>query len=202
MDMHGKICCFDPHRRVKLIAIVATALLFISYRPAFAGDTLTVLAGTVTKVVDGDTLDVMLESGTIRIRLNGVDAPEKHQSWGQEATNYLSASVLNKLIEVEPISQDRYGRMIANLFESGQNINQALVREGYAWAFRKYMKKSDAALCTLEYQARATHRGLWRQQSPVPIAPWEFRNKATRGSVSRYADDQELDCIREIGTVR
>lgn len=70
------------------------------------------LAGTVAKIVDGDTIDVKLSSGPIRVRLTSIDTPEKGQPWGKEAAAALSRLVLNRPVEIEPFGQDRYDRMI------------------------------------------------------------------------------------------
>lgn len=201
--MHSKtIARVKYSRRFTPFNVVAIILLSLTSRPLLASDERSVLIGTVTNVVDGDTIDVSLESGSIRVRLNAIDAPEKRQPGGREATTYLSARVLNKAVDIEPISQDRYGRMVAIIFVDGQDINRQLVEQGFAWASRRYMKKSDASLCTLEYQARTLRRGLWRQQSPSPIAPWEFRHADTRDAVNRYENEREIDCISKIGKTR
>lgn len=191
---------FSTQRGLRQICVlVAAALIFLSdaTRSISSAEADTVLLGTVERIVDGDTLDVLLESGTIRVRLNAIDAPEKNQPGGAAATQHLSNRLLHKWIEVKPISQDRYGRIVAVVFENGENINSALVSNGYAWAYRKYMRKSDAALCNLEHQARVAHSGLWQQRSPPPIAPWEFRSKDKKRNPSVLGS--ETDCINTIG---
>jgi endonuclease YncB( thermonuclease family) len=75
-------------------------------------EALAVLVGTVTKIVGGDTIGVQLSSGPIRVRLHGVDTPERGQPWGKEATGALTGLVLGKEVDIEPFSQDRYERMI------------------------------------------------------------------------------------------
>ena len=114
--------------------------------------------GTVARIVDGDTLDAQLDSGKIRIRLHGVDAPEKNQPYGKEAAAVLSSLVLNKQVEIEPVSQDRYERMVAIVHIGNDTVNAALVRTGNAWAYRRYMRKSDAYLCELEADSRKAKR--------------------------------------------
>ena len=117
--------------------------------PALAQD-LPVLVGTVTKIVDGDTIDVQLSSGPIRVRLHGVDTPERGQPWGKESTAALTALVMGKEVDIEPFSQDRYERMIGIVFLGDLNVNLELVKRGHAWAYRQYMRKEDSALCINE----------------------------------------------------
>src|ERR1700716_4371915 len=95
--------------------LVASLLCVAAGRP--------VLIGTVTRVVDGDTLVVQLSSGPIRVRLYGIDAPEHNQPGGREATDALSALVAGARVELEPVSQDRYGRMVAHVFRGSLDVN-------------------------------------------------------------------------------
>jgi endonuclease YncB( thermonuclease family) len=83
--------------------------------PAVAQDRLPVLPGTVTKVVDSDTIDVQLTSGPIRVRLHGVDTPERGQPWAKEAAGALTGLVQGKEVDIEPFSQDRYERMVGTV---------------------------------------------------------------------------------------
>jgi endonuclease YncB( thermonuclease family) len=109
-----------------------------------------VLVGRATKIVDGDTLDIQLDSGAIRIRLHGVDAPERGQPHGKEATAALSRWVLGKEVQVEPIEQrDGFGRLVGVVYVANMNANAELIRSGHAWAFRRYMRTADAKLCEL-----------------------------------------------------
>lgn len=158
-----------------------------------------VLIGTVQRVIDGDTVDVQLDSGLIRVRLNAIDAPEKSQPWGKESTDYLTQRITGKRVEVEPAGQDRYERMIGVLLLGGANINSEMVAQGHAWAFRKYMKKSDAELCTTEHEARQAKRGLWSATRPAPVAPWEYRKRKSLGSVTSYARETAVSCVATIG---
>jgi endonuclease YncB( thermonuclease family) len=87
------------------------------------------------------------DSGPIRVRFHGVDAPEKAQPHGKEATTALSAWVLNKDVQLEPFEHDRYDRLVAIVYEGDRNVNAEMVRAGHAWAFRRYMRKEDASLC-------------------------------------------------------
>jgi endonuclease YncB( thermonuclease family) len=135
------------------------ALLTLLATAAHADNAGAVLAGRVTKVIDGDTIDVQLASGPIRVRFHGIDAPEKAQLHGKEATSALSQWVLNKQVQLEPFEQDRYDRLVAIVYEGSRNVNAEMVRAGHAWAFRRYMREEDAELSEDEAVARRANRG-------------------------------------------
>jgi micrococcal nuclease len=158
-----------------------------------------VLTGTVTKVVDADTIDVKLASGPIRIRLHGIDAPERNQPWGNEATAFLSGKILNQIVELEPFQQDRYERMIAIVYQGDVNVNTELVRLGHAWAFRKYLKRKDTIFCEFEAEARSGRLGLWALPRGERIAPWEYRKRKSRESFTDYSTATSKQCIAELG---
>jgi endonuclease YncB( thermonuclease family) len=157
-----------------------------------------VLPGTVTKIVDGDTIDVQLSSGPIRVRLHGVDTPERGQPWGKESTAALTALVMGKKVGIEPFSQDRYERMIGIVFLGELNVNLELVKRGHAWAYRRYMRKEDSAMCNFEAAARTAKKGLWAS-AEQPVAPWEWRRKKTRAASADYSQETAALCIAAIG---
>ena len=95
-----------------------------------------VLVGTVSRVVDGDTIVVQLSSGSIRVRLYGIDAPEHNQPGGPEATAALKSLVGGARVELEPVSQDRYNRMVARVRRGRMDVNAQMVRQGHAWVYR------------------------------------------------------------------
>ncbi len=135
------------------------------------------LSGTVTRVIDGDTIDVALESGPIRVRLNGIDTPERGQPWGRQASAALAELVLSKRVEIEPFSQDRYERLVANVFVGTLNVNYALVARGHTWAYRRYLTRNNLELCSLEAEARSGRRGLWTLAPEARYAPWDWRKR-------------------------
>jgi endonuclease YncB( thermonuclease family) len=179
--------------------LVAIAISFCPTTLTMADDSTAVLLGQVVKVVDGDTVDVQLASGPIRVRLYGVDAPEKAQPHGKEATAALSKWVLGRQVEVEPFQQDRYDRMIGIVRVGPTNVNAAMVGSGDAWAYRRYMKKADAALCSMEIEARLAKRGLWALARNERIAPWEYRARKKRESFTDYGRETLAICIAAIG---
>lgn len=108
------------------------------------------------------------------MRLNGVDCPESHQAFGTRARQFTGDMVFGKIVRVEVRDRDRYGRLVGDVFTSGDvSLNAELVRVGMAWWYRRYAPK-DTKLAALEAEARAAKRGLWVDANPIP--PWEFRN--------------------------
>ncbi|WP_412478507.1 thermonuclease family protein [Azonexus sp. IMCC34839] len=137
------------------------------------------ITGFVTDIADGDTLTILDSSKRqVKVRLAGIDAPEKGQPFGNRSKNNLADLVFNKTIMVEAEKQDRYGRTIGKVFHSGKDINLLQVRAGLAWWYEKYRKEQSPADQRLyqdaEQQARAQRVGLW--SDPAPVAPWDFRH--------------------------
>lgn len=166
--------------------------------PAQAQD-LPTLPGTVTRVLDADTADIQLASGPIRVRFNGIDAPEKNQPMGQEATAALIKMIGGKQVQVEPFQQDKYDRMVGNVFVGDLNVNEELVRQGYAWAYRKYMKRENSRLCDFEDAARQAHRGVWSLPQSDWIAPWDWRHLKTRANPTDYSHETAALCRAAVG---
>lgn len=137
-----------------------------------------VLVGKVVGVTDGDTITV-LDAGNVqyKIRLTGIDAPEKKQPFGQRAKERLAELVAGKAVEVETEKMDRYGRTVGKVFADGRDANLAMVVFGLAWHYKKYQDEqspSDRLLYdSAEQDARAARRGLWAD--PAPIAPSDWR---------------------------
>jgi micrococcal nuclease len=128
----------------------------------------------VVGVSDGDTLTVLKSDKTqVKIRLNGIDAPETGQDFGSRAKQRTSELAFGKTVTVRPHNTDRYGRTVAEiLLPDGASLNQQLVRDGFAWWYRTYAPK-DRELAGLEREAKDAKRGLWSQGEPIP--PWEWR---------------------------
>jgi endonuclease YncB( thermonuclease family) len=129
-------------------------------------------------VTDGDTLKVLFVEGEtkseIKIRLFGIDAPEKSQAFGTQAKTALSDLAFGKDLTVTSTGRDRYGRLLAWLTVGSTPINAEMVRSGFAWHYRKYAPK-ETELADLETDARNNRRGLWIDAAPV--APWDYRKK-------------------------
>ncbi len=147
----------------------AQLLLFLALA-AWAGS----LEGRVVKVLDGDTIDVLLsDKTTVRVRLAEIDTPEKGQAFGNKAKQAAIDLAAGKSVKVEMQTKDRYGRVVGEVFLSdGRSLNKELVRLGLAWQYRNY--SNDRYLAGLEADARSAGRGLWIEPNPVP--PWEWRH--------------------------
>lgn len=153
-----------------------------------------VLAGRVTRVIDGDTLDVLLSSGLIRVRLQGVDAPEHDQPGGSASKQWLQDRVQGRDVLLEVVSQDRYDRMVAIVYMDDADLNRELLRAGHAWAYRRYLRAADRVFCDIESAARRQALGLW--SAALPHAPWEFRATRGRGPFTDYSRQSAGDCWR------
>ena len=130
------------------------------------------LEGKVIKIADGDTLTLLTPSNQqVKIRLAGVDTPERKQPFGNKAKQALSNLAFQKQALVEIAAKDRYGRTIGVVFVDGLNVNAELVKQGMAWVYRKYT--DDERLYILESEAKQAKRGLWLDENPIP--PWEWR---------------------------
>jgi micrococcal nuclease len=156
------------------------------------------LDGVVVGVVDGDTVDVRLASGMIRIRLHAIDTPEMGQPYGKAAKQGLSDLVFGKAVQVEPYEQDRYDRLVARLWLGDIDINAEMVKRGYAWTYRRYA--DDAAYCAYEKAARELQRGLWRLPQDQRAAPWEWRQrKSLNGRFTDYSNESVAACVAALG---
>lgn len=152
-------------------------LLIIALCAFFPHPAPVTVTGKVIKVVDGDTFDILDSSfNTIRIRMNGIDAPEKKQAFGEASRKQLASLCAGKVVRIVKYSTDRNKRWIADSYVDGISLSHRMVEEGMAWHFIKY--SSDTSLAKLQQQARAKKIGLW--SDPQAVAPWVFRNKRLR----------------------
>lgn len=146
------------------------------------------IEGIVSKVSDGDTINVQDDLGTkVKVRLYGIDAPEteksnkktghvsKHgQPYGEEAWKALEGKVYRKRVKLEVMDIDRYRRLVSLVWLDRRNINKEMVTEGWAWAYREYLDTPYASeFIGLEDKAKVGKLGLWQQYNPQP--PWDFR---------------------------
>jgi micrococcal nuclease len=123
-------------------------------------------------ISDGDTFTLLTADKTqIKIRLHGIDCPEKSQDFGQVAKKFLSDLIYNKDVKVEKTDVDRYGRTIGKVEFGDINVNESLLKAGLAWHYKKYDKNEDWQ--KLEDDARAAKIGLWSRSDAQP--PWEYR---------------------------
>ncbi len=131
-----------------------------------------VLNGKVIGVMDGDTFDLLKGTEQVRVRLEGIDSPEKGQPFGNNAKQALSNLCFGQPVQVVFTQKDRYGRVIAKAYLSdGRCLNEEMLRLGMAWHFKRY--SDDARWAKMEDNARQSRVGLWADSRPVP--PWEWR---------------------------
>lgn len=146
----------------------ATILAALLFTYSFAAT----LTGKVVRVLDGDTIEVLINKEPLRVRLAEIDCPEKGQPFGNAAKQYVLDLAANQFVTVDAQSKDRYGRTIGEVFlPNGDSLNRLLVSQGFAWHYKKYSK--DASISRLEEHARLSKVGLWRDKEP--IAPWQWR---------------------------
>lgn len=146
-------------------------------------------SGKVIAIIDGDTYDILLEGNKIiRIRMEGIDAPEKGMPYYKVAKNYLGELCFDKYIRLEITGKDRHDRMIAfSYLDDGRELSHEMIKAGLAWHFKKY--SSDRDLANLEINAKQAKLGLWADQKPMP--PWENRRMHRDGISTRDSFDLE-----------
>lgn len=150
------------------ILSLATLVVALIFTNSFAAT----LTGKVVRVLDGDTIEVLINKEPLRIRLAEIDCPEKGQPFGNAAKQYVLDTAANQIVTVDDQSKDRYGRTIGEVFlPNGDSLNRLLVSHGYAWHYKQYSK--NKSLGDLENDARVAKRGLWKDKEPV--APWQWR---------------------------
>lgn len=131
------------------------------------------LTGKVVGIADGDTFTLLTdEKEQLRIRLHGIDCPEKNQDFGQAAKKYLSDLIYNKTVSVKKMDVDRYGRTIGLVTLSDTVVNEKLLEAGLAWHYKRYDTNKEWA--SMEAKARELKLGLWSK--PDAVAPWDYRS--------------------------
>ena len=142
-----------------------------------------IIEGRIVGVHDGDSVTILdREQRQHKVRLNGIDAPELGQPFGQAAKLHLSAAAFDRDASAECHKTDRYGRQVCRVFVDGVDVGLAQIRAGLAWFFKRYAGELKAdgrrQYAEAEEAARKARRGLWADAEPVP--PWEWRAPVTR----------------------
>jgi len=142
------------------------------------------IKGVVVSVSDGDTITVLQNNKQYKIRLYGVDTPEKKQDFGQKAKRFTSDMVFKQQVKVIVYDTDRYGRTVGLVYVGQECLNEELINNGCAWVYKKYCKESFCERwLQLEKEARKNKLGLWVYDNPIP--PWDFRKgKSTKRNIS------------------
>ena len=158
-------------------------LLICSFFPIAHAD----ITGHVVAVTDGDTIKVLdANNAQHRVRLTGIDAPERKQPFSSVSTKHLASMVAGKEVYVESSKTDRYGRTLGKVWVQPRdcpscgktlNVNHAQILAGMAWWYRHYAKDQSpedrGRYESAEDEAKARKWGLW--EDPNPTAPWDWR---------------------------
>lgn len=156
------------------IAFIISITVLIA-QSAFAEE----FSAKVVGVTDGDTLTALADNREVKIRLAGIDAPEKRQPFGMASKKHLSDLVYGQTITLNCTKADRYRRLICVVKRNGQDINLLQVSSGVAWWYRQYAREQSvpdrSAYAGAEDEARLARRGLWAEPNPVP--PWDWRRR-------------------------
>jgi micrococcal nuclease len=156
-------------------AALVLITLFSGISVVPAGTSMT--SGRVVGVHDGDTLTLLTpRKKEVKVRLEGIDAPEIGQAFGNNSKRSLSDLVFGKTVKIVVSTTDDYGRKIANVYVDDLWVNLALVEKGMAWQYAHY--SHDQKLNQAEIHARAEHIGLWQGKSPIP--PWDYRHRKAK----------------------
>ncbi|WP_101690765.1 thermonuclease family protein [Dysgonomonas massiliensis] len=129
------------------------------------------LKGKIVRVSDGDTI-VLLDSTNTqhRIRLDGIDCPEKGQPFGRKATDFLKELTTGKTIIVEWEKKDRYNRILGVVYADNINVNKELLKNGLAWHYKHF--NNDQELADLEQQAKDKKLNIWSEKNPIEPYRW------------------------------
>jgi len=152
------------------------SVIFLFLFTVFAcTDPTATVANKVVGISDGDTFTLLNgDNQQIKIRLYGIDCPEKKQDFGEVAKQKLSELIFNKEVRIVKKDTDRYGRTVANVY-TGANIcvNEEMLKAGLAWHYKEY--DQNTYWDVLEQDARQKGLGLWKQKNPTP--PWAWRKE-------------------------
>jgi endonuclease YncB( thermonuclease family) len=163
-----------------ILRLAFTLLLALAAGPAAAVEPV----GKVIGVADGDTLTLLDSNRTRhRIRLDGIDAPERSQPYGQRARQSLASLAHGRTAQAHCGKVDRYGRAVCRVTVDGVDVGLEQIRRGFAWHYVRYANEQPeterSAYAQAERAARSSGAGLWSYRDPTP--PWDFR-RAQRGS--------------------
>ncbi len=154
-----------------LVAVAMTLLV-----PVASADTLT---GHVVGITDGDTLTLLVARQQYKIRIAGIDSPERHQAWGDRSKTNISRLAFNQMAVADCPKVDRWGRKICKVTVNAVDIGMEQIKDGMAWWYRKYANEQSpedrSAYESSELMAKLQRLGLWGDTNPVP--PWDFRRK-------------------------
>jgi endonuclease YncB( thermonuclease family) len=154
---------------------VSTSFLLLLLLPSFCNAD--VLIGKVIAIADGDTITILADNTPYKIRLSGIDAPEKRQAFGNQSKQSLADIVFQKTVIVNFNKLDKYNRIVGKVTFDDTDINLEQIKRGLAWHYEKYASEQDVEDQSIyadeEYLAQVDKKGLWTELNPIP--PWKFR---------------------------
>jgi endonuclease YncB( thermonuclease family) len=157
---------------------ILIAGLFLAFSAIAYAD---VINGRVVGIADGDTITVLDNTNSPhKVRLAGIDAPEKKQAFGNVSKKTLSDLVFGKQVTVDWSKHDRYGRIVGKALVNGMDANLEQIKRGMAWFYAKYQNEQSVQdrldYASAQDDAQKNHLGLWADKSPIP--PWDFRKQS------------------------
>lgn len=160
---------------IKLL-ITVQAILYSFSMPCYAQD----LQGRIVGITDGDTVVLLTpEDVQYKIRLAGIDAPEKKQDYGMASKVALSDCAYDKLAVIDGNKKDSYKRVVGKVMVNGTDCNLRQIQLGLAWHFKRYQNEQEledrSIYAQEEYLAQKARRGMWSLDEPE--APWDYRKK-------------------------
>lgn len=190
---HGAKQNLSAPRRVAVLLLLAAGSL-----AGAAGCTRDTdhVEGICTQVLDGDSIMVTVGARELNVRLEGIDAPEYYQAFGDEAAKLVERRAARSLVTLDVRGLDKYGRTLARVSVRGVDLSLELVREGLAWHYVQY--SDDPKLASAEKDARGAGSKIWSQSDPQP--PWEARRR--RKAQSHAATSTAHDSAEYHGNTR
>lgn len=158
--------------------------------------------GQVVNVSDGDTITVRRDNGPqVKVRFYGIDCPEKAQPYGQKARDLTASMVAGRTVDIQEKDVDRYGRIVGLVSIDGANLNESIVRNGFAWVYLQYCKESFCAdWSRLESAAKQQKKGMWADDAHI-IPPWDWRHSEEvqpQVAVSKFTENDRVEKGRDI----
>lgn len=183
-------------RRALLVLVVSLSILCSCSR-----ETPKTVSGKVVKIADGDTITILDEQNVQhKIRLQGIDAPEHRQDFGEVSRENLASLVFGKYVKIDYEKVDRYGRLVGTIWLDGNDECLEQVKAGLAWHYKEYQKEQTPAdrqlYANAELEARTERRGLWKDPAPTP--PWEYRHHASGSTADTDSTDQSDSADRKL----
>lgn len=162
----------SKHHQIKKMREIKLKLLYFILLVGLVCNSQTLL-GKVVAITDGDTFKLLVQDSILhKIRVANIDCPERKQPFSTKAKQFTSDAIFGKIVKVNILSTDRYGRYIGvTTYNDSLILNHELVKNGLAWHYLKY--SNDPVLQSLEDHARRNKIGLWKDSNSIP--PWEWR---------------------------